>query len=80
MGGSGPANLKRNIVERQEDADAFATRLAGLVAGFRARGLTQRSMVAELNMIGIKTQQGGEWHLGPLSRLLKRIDSAPPSA
>ncbi|HDR8946016.1 TPA: recombinase family protein [Burkholderia vietnamiensis] len=76
LGVSGAANLKRNVAERQEAADAFAARLAGLVAGFRARGLSQRAMVAEFNMIGIKTPQGGEWHLGQFCRLLKRIDSA----
>jgi DNA invertase Pin-like site-specific DNA recombinase len=75
LGASGPANLKRNIVERQEAADAFAAKLSGLVAGFLARGLSQRAMVNELNSIGISTPQGGKWHLGQLCRLIKRIDS-----
>lgn len=75
LGTTGPANLKQNIAERQEAADAFAHRLSGIIAGFRAAGRTQRAMVAELNSLGIKTQKGGEWHLGQLSRLLGRLDT-----
>lgn len=75
LGTTGPANLKRNILERREAADAFAAKLSGLIAGFRARGLSRRSMVYELNIVGIRTPQGGEWHLGQLSRLLKRVDA-----
>lgn len=74
LGTTGPANLRQNIAERQEVADAFADRLSGVVSGFRARGLSQRAMVAELNKIGIKTPKGGDWHLGQLSRLLKRLE------
>ena len=77
LGTTGPANLKRNIAERQEAADAFAAKLSGVIAGFRARDLSQRAMVDELNKIGIRTPQGGEWHLGQFCRLLKRIDKTP---
>ncbi|WP_083788663.1 recombinase family protein [Paraburkholderia atlantica] len=73
LGTTGPANLKRNIVQRQKAADAFAAKLAGMIAGFRARGLSQRAMVNELSTIGIRTPKGGEWRLGQLCRLLKRI-------
>ncbi|WP_429328737.1 recombinase family protein [Paraburkholderia atlantica] len=74
LGVAGPANLKPNIEARQRAADAFAHKLAGVVAGFRARKLSQRDMVAELNALGIKTPNGGAWHRGQLCRLLERID------
>ncbi|WP_257249325.1 recombinase family protein [Burkholderia cepacia] len=80
LGTAGAVNLKPNVEARQRAADAFAGKLAGMVAGFRARNLSQRDMVAELNALGIKTPNGGAWHRGQLCRLLERIDSAPPSA
>jgi DNA invertase Pin-like site-specific DNA recombinase len=76
LGVAGPANLRPNMETRREAADAFANKLAGVVAGFRARNLSQRNMVAELNALGIKTPKGGAWHRGQLSRLLDRIDAA----
>jgi hypothetical protein len=75
LGTAGAANLQPNVEARQRAADAFAGKLAGLVAGFRARGLSQRDMVAELNALGIKTPNGGAWHRGQLCRLLERIDA-----
>ncbi|WP_232427671.1 hypothetical protein [Burkholderia ubonensis] len=59
----------------QQAAKAYAARLAGVVAGFRARNLSQRDMVAELNALGIKTVSGGQWNRGQLCRLLERIDA-----
>jgi DNA invertase Pin-like site-specific DNA recombinase len=76
LGTAGAANLKPNVEARQRAADASAVRLAGTVAGFRARNLSQRDMVGELNALGIKTPNGGTWHRGQLCRLLERIDSA----
>ncbi|MDN7669680.1 recombinase family protein [Burkholderia vietnamiensis] len=75
LGTAGAANLKPNVEARQQAAEAFAARLAGVVAGFRARNLSQRDMVAELNALGIKTPNGGAWHRGQLCRLLERIDA-----
>jgi DNA invertase Pin-like site-specific DNA recombinase len=75
LGTAGAANLKPNVEARQQAADAFAAKLAGVVAGFRARDLSQRDMVAELNALGIKTPNGGTWHRGQLCRLLQRIDA-----
>ena len=73
LGVTGPANLRRHIAERQDAANTFATRLQGLVAGFRALGLTQRSMVTELNLAGVKAPAGGAWRLGQVQRLLNRL-------
>lgn len=76
LGVSGPANLKRNIEERQAGADAFACKLLGLVKGFRARGLTQRGMIAELNTAGVSAPRGGQWSLAQVQRLLGRLECA----
>ena len=79
LGVAGPENLRRNIDERKAEADGFASRLAGLFAGFRARGLTQRAMVGELNDAGVPARHGGAWTLIQLQRLLKRLQlDAPP--
>lgn len=72
LGAAGPNNLKSNIEARKAVADAFAARLAGLVAGFRARALSQRAMVAELNMAGVVAPRGGTWGLAQVQRLLRR--------
>ena len=58
LGATGRGNLRRHLTERQEAADAFAGRLRGLAAGFRARGLSQRAMVAELNLVGVDAGWG----------------------
>jgi len=76
LGVTGPTNLHRHTKHRQQAADAFASRLEGLVAGFQARGLSHRAMVAELNLIGVKAPGGGIWRLGQVQRLLARL-SAP---
>lgn len=75
LGTAGAANLKPNVQARQRAADAFAVKLTGVVVGFRARNLSQRDMVAELNALGVKTPNGRSWHRGQLCRLLDRIDS-----
>jgi DNA invertase Pin-like site-specific DNA recombinase len=69
-----PENLVANIEERQEAADVFANKLRGMVDGMKARGLTQRAMVDELNGLGIRTAKGGEWGLIQLQRVIKRLN------
>lgn len=73
LGVAGPGNLKRNIEERIEAADAFAAKLSGLILGFQATGMSQRKMVAELNQLGIPTSKGGKWSLVQLQRVIKRL-------
>ena len=72
-GVAGAANLRANIDERRDAANAFAAKLHPTLAGFRARGLTQREMVVELNAVGIKTARGGDWSLVQVQRLLARM-------
>ena len=72
LGFAGSSNLKRNIEERKNAADTFAAKLVGVIQGFKANGLSQRAMVAQLNQIGIRTVKGGEWSLVQLQRIMKR--------
>jgi DNA invertase Pin-like site-specific DNA recombinase len=74
LGKTGPANLRQNIEERRAVSAAFAKRLAGVVNSFRAAGLSQRAMVAELNKLGICTSKGGAWSLIQLQRVLGRLN------
>jgi hypothetical protein len=53
-------------------ADRFAAKLAGVIQGFRASGVSQRAMVAELNKLGLRTAKGGEWSLIQLQRVINR--------
>ncbi|PPK75595.1 DNA invertase Pin-like site-specific DNA recombinase [Methylobacter tundripaludum] len=73
LGKAGAANLKPNIEARKQAADAFAGKLKGNIEGMKARGLTQRAMVAEMNMLGIKSAKGGEWSLIQLQRVMNRV-------
>jgi DNA invertase Pin-like site-specific DNA recombinase len=71
------ATLQPHNRKRRESADAFAARLAPTLNGFRKAGMTQRRMVEELNLHGVKTAAGGTWSLMQLQRVLARI---PPLA
>ena len=73
LGATGPKNLRQHTRERQVAADAFAARLSGLVAGFKARALTQQAMVCELNIAGVQPPASQAWRLGHVQRLLARL-------
>lgn len=73
LGLAGRHNLKPNIEARQAAAGAFAAGISGLVAGFRARSLSQRAMVAELNAAKVPAPLGGNWRLSQVQRLLGRL-------
>jgi len=73
LGAAGAANLKPNIEARQKAAADFAGKLKGNVEGMKARGLTQRQMVAEMSTLGIKTAKGGAWSLIQLQRVISRF-------
>lgn len=73
LGVAGTSNLKPNIEARQEAANAFAQRLQGVLAGFKAQGLSQRQQVNELNALGVKTARGGQWSLAQLQRVMARL-------
>lgn len=73
LGAAGPENLQANIKERQLAADAFAARLRPTFHAMTERKLSQRSMVGELNAIGIPAPQGGSWRLSQVQRIMKRL-------
>lgn len=72
LGKAGAANLRPNIEARQKTANEFATRLRPLLDGMKARNLSQRAMVDELNMVGLPAQNGGTWRLAQVQRVLSR--------
>lgn len=58
------------------NADAFARSLAPVIENIRAERQTSlRAIAAELNARGIRTRQGGRWHVSTVSNLLSRISS-----
>ena len=80
LGKAGAANLRPNVEERQRTANAFAEKLRPMFESMKARGLSQRSMVAELNSIGLPTPNGGAWLLATVQRVIKRLDRCNLSA
>ena len=75
LGKAGVSNLRPNIEERQQRADSFACKLRPLLEEMKARGLSQRGMVAELNNIGVPAPRGGGWQLSQVQRVLQRLVS-----
>lgn len=82
LGASGPANLRPNILARQEAASAFSAKLTQVFRALQTRGLSQRQIVVELNALGIKASRGGAWSLVQLQRVLsqmeKSAEASPP--
>lgn len=74
LGSKGLDNLRPNIEERQEAADAFAQRLAPVIQVLKAQALSQRAIAAQLNTMGLKAPRGGQWSLYQVQLLLQRID------
>lgn len=67
-----PNNLASNIFERQKIADDFSTRLRPILDSMKARHLSQRAMVEELNAVGILAPKGGIWRLAQIQRVMSR--------
>lgn len=66
-------NLANNIKERKDAASAFAESIRVNIEGFTLRGLSQRSMVVELNQAEINTSKGGKWSLIQLQRVIAKM-------
>ncbi len=66
-------NLSKGNKDRAEKSKQFAEDLKPTLEGYKAKGMTQRQMVEELNKIGVKTSSGKEWKLMTLQRVLKRL-------
>jgi hypothetical protein len=74
LGVAGAANLRQNVELRQQQAEAFASKLPGVICGMQAQAMPQRAMVAEPNTLGVKTSTGCVWNLGQLQRIIKRLE------
>jgi len=73
LGATGPTNLTIHIEERKQAAGAFRARLKPVLDGLMAQGLSRRAMVAQLNALGIRAPQGGQWSLGQLQRITDTV-------
>ncbi|MBS1157338.1 MAG: serine recombinase [Proteobacteria bacterium] len=73
LGVAGAANLRANIDQRQQAANAFAASLATTLRGFKLAGLNQRQIAAELNKTGVRTAKGGEWSQTQVQRVMARL-------
>lgn len=71
-----PENLQKGCAENREKALEFASKVKPIIETLKAEGNSQRKMVSRLNDMGIKTQEGKEWHLRTLQRVLERLDEA----
>lgn len=60
---------------RSTEANAYAAQLASTIAEIRADGAMEPAQIAAaLNARGISTARGGQWGIGQVIRLLRRID------
>ena len=57
-------------------ADAYATKLAPIMAELQCRSLSLRQMAAELTAQGIQTPRGGNWTAAAVRSVLIRLDTA----
>lgn len=73
LGKAGLQNLKPNIEDRQKASREFSEKLRGVFVGMKARNLSQRAMVQELNVLGIKAAKGGAWSLLQVQRILAKL-------
>lgn len=74
LGTAGAANLKQNIEKRRDVSCKFAEKLRGVIQGFMAAGLSQRTMIKQLNQLGIAAPRGGEWSLIQLQRVMTKLN------
>lgn len=79
LGKAGAKNLRSNVEARQKIADNFADKLRPLFSNMKERGLSQREMVAELNVIGVPASKGGNWLLSQVQRVIKRLTLGFPN-
>jgi DNA invertase Pin-like site-specific DNA recombinase len=69
----GNPNLPKDNEIRRKNALGFAESLRSVLEGFVSRGMSQRSILLELNRLGVKTRRGGEWSLAQLQIVLDRL-------
>ena len=55
------------------NADAFAAKLSHLVLNYRGQGMSLAKIAEHLNLIGVATPRGGNWHAQSVKNLLGRL-------
>lgn len=81
LGSSLPANREHSLAARQKIADDFARAMMEELAGYVARDMSQREIVAKLNATNAPTpRKGARWHLSTLQNVMSRIETirTPP--
>lgn len=73
LGRTSRANFKPHLDHRKAASNDFAEQHRGLFEGMRLRGLSRRKMVEELNQLGIKARQGGNWSLCQVQRIVSDL-------
>jgi DNA invertase Pin-like site-specific DNA recombinase len=71
----GNPNLMPDNERRRQEARAFAERLRPTLEALRSQGMSQRTIVAELNNLGVQAPRGGAWSLIQLQRVLGRLEA-----
>lgn len=72
LGATGPANLKSQNERQKQNANALQVKLNPIINGFIAQGMSQRTIVLQLNTLNITTSRGRLWSLSQLQRVLKK--------
>jgi len=65
------ARLKSNETNKKQAAD-FAGNVTGIIADFRAKGLSMAKVATELNKLGVKTRRGGQWYASTVKNIVDR--------
>jgi DNA invertase Pin-like site-specific DNA recombinase len=53
-------------------ADEFAKRVGPMLKQYQQAGMSSRGIAEQLNMLGVNTARGGQWHGGTVDRILGR--------
>ena len=55
------------------NADVFAAKLSHLVLNYRGQGMSLAKIAEHLNLIGVATPRGGNWHAQSVKNLVGRL-------
>lgn len=81
LGVKGADNLRPNVEARQQAADDYAIKMAPVVKGLQAQGMSQRAMATALTDLGVKTPSGKTaWAQRQVALLLARIAETTTAA
>jgi DNA invertase Pin-like site-specific DNA recombinase len=75
LGGHRPNAINHANDARQQQADAHARQMIGLIQPLRQAGDTLATIAGRLNACGYTTPNGGQWHTEHVRRILKRMQA-----